>query len=74
MSVKINDGGIVQTEVENLVPIPMHFILTWVKQRVRIIVFNVSFNKFYWWGKSEYPDKSTNLSEVTDNLYHIRLY
>jgi hypothetical protein len=25
--------------------------------------------QFYWWGKLEYPEKTTNLSQVTDKLY-----
>ena len=43
----------------------------------RVMGFNATFNKLYLgsqlyrWGKPEYPEKTNNLSQVTDKLYHI---
>jgi len=30
--------------------------------------------QFFWWRKPEHPEKTTDLSHITDQLYHITLH
>jgi len=31
-------------------------------------------SKFYWWSQPEYPEKTTDLPQDNDKIYHIMLY
>ena len=42
--------------------------------RIGNMLLNFQQCKFYWWRKPDFPEESTDLSQVTDKLYHITLY
>ena len=58
------------------------YIFSILLYRVRFMVFNATFNNIsvilwrsvYLWRKPEYPEKTTDLSQVTDKFFIIILY
>ena len=55
-------------------------IALWVRVRVWCLTpLSTTFqiyrgSQFYWWKKPEYPEKTSDLLQVSDRLYHIMLY